>query len=241
MRHFRTVARTLLTAISTFLLTCSVFAQTDTLVKLDQNWKPGWNYDQSNWYHHASQGTMLMPYDWFMALEQPTETPSKEPKMFSDPKFLRQFGFLPSEQNNYYNPGNLPIGFAISENWVDPNNATPKMPVRALGLTCAACHTGEIKYGNHRIQIEGGSSMINIGGFQIAMGKALVLTNLNPEKFQAFANRWFKSQPMSAEFEGRAKAALKEEVDNFTLSTQASRVPMRWQGLEIVYLAGAGK
>ncbi len=228
MRHFRIIARTLLTAISALLANCSVFAQTDNLVKLDQNWKPGWKRDEANWYHHASQGTMLMPYDWFMALEQPNATPSNEPKMFSDPKFLRQFGFLPSEPNDIYNPGNLPVGFAITDNWVDPNNTVPKLPVRALGLTCAACHTGEIKYGDHRIRIEGGSAMINIGAFQKALGQALFLTNSSSEKFNAFTNRWYTSQEknfinnfpdiekdikIADAFKLRVKAALKDEVE----------------------------
>jgi acetoacetate decarboxylase len=221
MRPYSATARTLHTLLFTLLANCSVFAQTDEIVKLDQNWKPGWNYDEANWYHHASQGTMLMPYDWFMALEQPGSASSTEPKMFSDPKFLRQFGFLSSEKNDKYNPGNLPIGFAITNNWVDPNNTTPKPPVRVLGLTCAACHTGEVKYGNHRIRIEGGSSLIDVGNFQSRLGEALFLTNSISEKFQAFANRWFNSQQMDAQLEGRAKAALKVEVEKAVMKMRA--------------------
>src|SRR5262245_42511957 len=34
---------------------------------LNQNWSA---YDRQ-WFYHAGQGTELMPYAWFMALEQP--------------------------------------------------------------------------------------------------------------------------------------------------------------------------
>jgi hypothetical protein len=31
----------------------------------------GWTDDQRLHFHHTAQGTRLVPYDWFMALEQP--------------------------------------------------------------------------------------------------------------------------------------------------------------------------
>ena len=180
---------------------------------LDQNWKSGWAVGEADWYHHASQGTMIIPYDWFMALEQPSNIRSNEPKMFADPDYLSQFGFLRSLLDNKYNPGNLPIGFAISNSWVDPNNTIPKPPVRALGLTCAACHTGEITHGENRIRIEGGSSLINIGAFQAALMQALFNTNSNSDKFSAFFARWMKGQRIPPKLEEYAKTILKGEVE----------------------------
>ena len=213
MRHCRTVARAFFALITLLMPSTAVYAQPTELVRLEQNWKLGWKNDGANWYHHASQGTMFMPYDWFMALEQPAAAPGGELKMFSDPQFLGQFGFLTSEKNDDYNPDNLPVGFAITDNWVDPNNTTPKPPVRVLGLTCAACHTGELVHKGRRIRIEGGSSMINIGAFQQALGQALFLTNSSSQKFQAFQDRWLKRQEIPTSMVERAKAALKEEVE----------------------------
>ena len=39
------------------------------VVCLDQNWTA----EQRDWFHHADQGTQTfgIPYEWFMALEQP--------------------------------------------------------------------------------------------------------------------------------------------------------------------------
>jgi len=31
----------------------------------------GWEAGEIRWWYHVSQGTALMPYDWFIALEQP--------------------------------------------------------------------------------------------------------------------------------------------------------------------------
>ena len=30
----------------------------------------GWGYDTAEWWYHVSQGTVFMPYQWFVALEQ---------------------------------------------------------------------------------------------------------------------------------------------------------------------------
>ena len=50
------------------------------------------------WFYHADQGTRTfgMPYEWFMALEQPSLTAilwSADP--FSDPAYLDRYGFIP--------------------------------------------------------------------------------------------------------------------------------------------------
>jgi hypothetical protein len=47
----------------------------------DQNWSA----DQRNWFHHADQGTQTfgIPYEWFIALEQPALCLS-DPGLLSD-------------------------------------------------------------------------------------------------------------------------------------------------------------
>jgi DTW domain-containing protein YfiP len=41
------------------------------LVRLDQNWTPA----ERKRFHHTPQGTRLVPYAWFKALEQPCLSP----------------------------------------------------------------------------------------------------------------------------------------------------------------------
>src|SRR4051794_19892442 len=60
-----------------------------------QGWPDGWKPDQAQWFHHASQGTRVLPYDWFMNLEQPSLSPFHDPGKIVDGGYLQRFGFLP--------------------------------------------------------------------------------------------------------------------------------------------------
>ena len=188
-------------------------ADKNGVIHLDQNWKSGWDDSGKNWFHHASQGTMMVPYDTFLALEQPTTDPALPTMpLFSAPMYLSQFGFLRSEKDENYNPDNLPIGFAITKEWDDPNTPA-KDPMKALGLTCAACHTSEITYKNSRLRIEGGSAMINIGAFQQALSASVFITNSSTQKFEAFANRIFGPKNLPPETAAQVRVMLKRGLE----------------------------
>lgn len=60
---------------------------------LPQNWSP----EDRFWFHHASRGTasVLVPYDWFLTLEQPTPWLFGDAPLFSDPEYLARYGFIP--------------------------------------------------------------------------------------------------------------------------------------------------
>lgn len=64
---------------------------------LDQNWSAGERF----WFHHATQGTSTLPvpYEWFVALEQPRLWLFGDPPMMKDSDYLRRFGFIPSPQS----------------------------------------------------------------------------------------------------------------------------------------------
>ena len=186
---------------------------------LGQNWKQGWKIGEADWFHHATQGTMILPYDWFMSLEQPpgaeaTAQP-RDPALFSDPNYLcRTFGFIPSRKHPYYNPDGLPIGFAIDDSFQDPNRRDKEgnllAPVPVVGFTCAACHTNEIHFTGaqgkrHHMLIEGGSAFVDLGLFQSQLALALFTANFNAKKFEAFAGR------VGQRFIARTVAGLKKQ------------------------------
>jgi mono/diheme cytochrome c family protein len=170
-----------------------------TVVTLEQNWQSGWDdHYGSDWYHHADQGTRVMRYKWFMALEQPDITVFTTPAKLSDPKYLVRFGFLVSERNEKYNPDNLPIGFSIDRHFLEPYTRVPfdddtakdrylTAPYAVVGLTCAACHTGQWNVNGKGIRIEGGPALVNLALFQDAIGRALYYTTLFPTRFRRFA------------------------------------------------------
>jgi len=142
------------------------------VVRLDQNWTD----EQRKTFHYTPQGTRLLPYDWFMALEQPCFNPFGC-GMFADSAYLERFGFIPGEVDPKLNPDGLPIGFAVDRTFVDPAS---KQAYAAVGLQCAACHTGEFYYGNSAIQIEGAPGTIEVAAFQKALGLALAFNTKFP-------------------------------------------------------------
>jgi mono/diheme cytochrome c family protein len=145
---------------------------------LDQNWDAG----QRDWFYHASQGTRIMPYKWFLALEQPVPG-SAGRTQFADPAYLARFGFI-ADRRSDGNPDGLPVGFAWDDGSVDGSQS-----VTMVGLTCAACHTGQIDYNGASIRIDGGPAMTDLGAFQKQLGIAAFATYIQPFRFDRFARK----------------------------------------------------
>jgi RoxA-like, cytochrome c-like len=145
----------------------------------------GWTDDQRLHFHHTSQGTRLVPYDWFMALEQPCLSPFGC-DLFTDKTYLARFGFLSSKTDPKLNPDGLPVGFARQEDFYDPDT---KATYAVVGLTCAACHTGELHYGKYAVQIDGAPAMIEVTQFQKALLLAVGFTQKIPFRYSRFEKR----------------------------------------------------
>jgi hypothetical protein len=128
----------------------------------------GWTDDQRLHFHHTPQGTRLVRYDWFMALEQPCLS-LFGCDLLADKTYLARFGFLSSQVDSKLNPDGLPVGFARQQDFYDPDDGKT-YPV--VGLTCAACHTGELHYGKYAVRVDGAPAMIEVTEFQ----KALLLS-----------------------------------------------------------------
>ncbi|TMJ16600.1 MAG: hypothetical protein E6G94_03725 [Alphaproteobacteria bacterium] len=158
-------------------------------VWLDQNWSA----TERAWFHHAAQGTSTIPvpYEWFMALEQPDSR-----GMLADPAYLDQFGFIPSPRGDG-NPDGLPIGFARSDS-IDPANG---QRISQIGFSCGACHTGRIDYRGVNMLIDGGPALTNLGMFRNALAKSLAkAADLRNGNFDRFARRLLpNAQPLSKE------------------------------------------
>ncbi len=149
-----------------------------------------------SWFYHADQGTRTFgfPYDWFMALEQPTISwvPFSKVGLFSDTAYLDRYGFIPDT----IIPGKeaLPIGFAKGTPMLDSTGAIWRNPrtkkeMIGVGLTCAACHTGSFTYKDTAVVIDGGPALTDLFKMKQGMGVALVLTRYLPGRFSRFAER----------------------------------------------------
>ena len=106
----------------------------------------------------------------------------------------------------------MPVGFAKDDKFVDPYTQEHKTVV---SFTCAACHTGQldvIDKDNQRIgiRINGGGSLANPTLFEAELGKALLLTEKIPTRFNRFAKR-----VLGANYSAEAKAGLKINSNNW--------------------------
>src|ERR1700678_1810656 len=159
------------TSIVLYLLILPVpFARSATdafIIYLDQ----GWTAKQREQFYTTSQGSQLMPLNWFLSLERP----GTQELFISDG--LSRFGYLPNPKSPE-NPDALPVGFTEDNNggaW--------------LGLTCAACHTSQIEYGGVQLRIDGGPTNADLYAFLSELSDSLSATSNNDAKFTRFAQR----------------------------------------------------
>lgn len=140
-----------------------------TPIYLDQGWEPA----DTLWYYNTTQGSALLPYDLFIALEQ-----ADSDTLFRDDHNMDRYRYLP-QKPTFFNPDGLPVGFA-KENYQGKDY---------MGFTCAACHTGQINYKGKAIRIDGGPAMADMTGFLAGLEKALVAARDEPSKQERVVER----------------------------------------------------
>ena len=105
------------------------------IIYLDQNWTD----KDRQFFYFTDQGSRFIPYDIFVNLEQ-----AGTQDLFKSPENMLRYGYIPVPVSKE-NPDGLPIGFVRAD--------------EKLGLTCAACHTQQLKYAGRFIRIDGGQSL----------------------------------------------------------------------------------
>ena len=169
-----------------------------------------WSAAQRDLYYYTPQGTQIkgLQYAWFVALEMPFSS-----ERFAAPENMGRFGFLidpPSPSN----PAQLPVGFTQHQN--------PGNPARYLDITCAACHTGELRYQGTALRIDGGPAQhvlpssvptLRGGAFGQALVASLAATYYVPWKWQRFAHQVL-GEGYDAEND-QLRKAFKTSLDTF--------------------------
>lgn len=160
--------------------------------------EPEW-LDEQNWtraesqdFYFQDQGSELVPFDWFMALELADSEES-----FTSDEHMIALGYI-NQPKSPSNKHGLPIGFVADEG--DPaltdikiaaygpkyDKANFPRTTKWLGLTCAACHTADITYNGSIIRVDGGPSMADHEAFLAELAAALRATSDNDTKFKRF-------------------------------------------------------
>lgn len=117
----------------------------------------GWNTADSLWFYSITQGSNLMPYDFFMVLEKADGS-----GLFRSDENMNAYRYLPQKATRY-NPDALPVGWA-------KDSYQGKQYIR---LTCAACHTAQVNYKGTGIRIDGGPASADMESIMKDLEKAM--------------------------------------------------------------------
>jgi mono/diheme cytochrome c family protein len=118
-----------------------------------QNWAP----KDSLWFDNVTQGSDLLPYDFFLVVRQANGKPFRDSENMNN-----RYRYL-VRKPTYNNPDGLPIGMV--KDYYQGRNF--------MGFTCAACHTGQINYHGTGMRIDGAPAMADMDTFLTDLGAAL--------------------------------------------------------------------
>ncbi|MBT4044848.1 MAG: hypothetical protein HOK21_22215 [Rhodospirillaceae bacterium] len=181
----------------------------DEVITLDQ----GWNKASRDLFYHTPQGSPIMPYDWFLALEQPGAQ-----ALFRDNAYLESFGMIPWGSSKR-NPDGLPIGLTIDKSITGPENQ--------LGMNCGACHVTEIVVSGRTVLIDGGVSHFDFWSFMEALLESLQKTHDDDVVFKRFADRLLGTNADGEQLKGlRARLrGVVQKRENWAIRNAADVVP----------------
>lgn len=182
----------------------------------------GWSADQRGKWYKASQGSLIIPYSWFLALEQP-ETGNHE--LFHNEENLLRYNLI-ADSYSKYDPDHLPVGLLkqtvpdeyLHELGCGSPPCAPGASVHRewLTYTCAVCHTAEINYQGKTFGVDGARGRWNFTVFNTTLANLILVTTLSPPMFERFAPRVLAREGRTDTPEERAK--LKKEMWEFLAS-----------------------
>jgi cytochrome c5 len=131
----------------------------------------GWSASDSLWYGNTTQGSDLIPYDFFLVLR----LKGSNELIRSDRLMNVRYRYLPRKAT-YNNPDALPIGMVK-----DTFRGTAFM-----GFTCSACHSGQVNYQGTGIRIDGAPAMADMDTLLSDIAAALREAVANPKVHAQF-------------------------------------------------------
>ncbi len=171
----------------------------------------GWDHATRMEWWYTSQGTRVMPYVWFLALEQ-----AYSKALVRSDENLKRFRFITWPADPKWNPDGLPIGFVADK------DATSGEAY--FGFTCAACHTGQVEYQGKRVIVEGGPALSDFDRLITELSEALKATLGDADKFSRFAERVLGEGGAASEVEA-LKGRLEEESAALAVRVRVNRPP----------------
>jgi mono/diheme cytochrome c family protein len=171
----------------------------------------GWSMADRDAFYSTSQGSRLIPYDWYKALRR---VDADEPFGADE---LQRYGYLPYNRNG----NNLPVGF------VTDDRITPSQ----LGMTCAACHTGQLEYQKagvtYQMRLDGAPANADFQLFLTDLAAAARATSTDAKRFDTFARTVLAAKYSAAEA-AILKAQFDPWVEQFSEFMDRSLPPSPW-------------
>ncbi len=182
----------------------------DGVVTLNQ----GWDAEARDRFYHEPQGSPIMPYDWFLILEQ-----ADSETLFRDNENMKAFGLITTAKSSKRNPDALPVGLTKD---LGIFGVEPK-----LGMNCGACHVSEVSYGGQTILIDGGAAHFDFWAFMASLEQAIKATHDNDDKFSRFATNVLgddNTDKRRAELRARLRGVLQNR-ENWAFRNKANVMP----------------
>lgn len=178
-----------------------------------------WSQDDREWFYHFSQGSTVLSYDIFLNLEV-----AGSQELFRSDANSERYGLI-KESANPYNPDGLPIG--LSKTVVTTPRWKSEETGEFVGLTCAACHEGQLNYKGKRVRIEGGvGNTFDVMAYMDALDEAMQATLTDGTKFDRLAAQLGASNP---DAKGKLHKRFESEADKVhEYRTRAVVAPSPW-------------
>ena len=157
----------------------------------------GWEPEDSMWFYTTTQGSNLIPYDFFMVLEQ-----SKSKKLFRAKENIDRYRYIPLKPT-FSNPDGLPLGI-VKDTYRGKEY---------VGLTCAACHTNQINYKGTAIRVDGAPTLADMENFVIDLSDALKATLKNKNKRERFITAVMSRNDYKKMMRGGRNYSSEEEIE----------------------------
>lgn len=157
----------------------------DQVTYLEQNWTA----EDREYFYFADQGSRLVPYDYFLHLEQ-----ADNDTLFRSDANMKRLGLIPAPKSEN-NPDALPIGLTRNDDYMGP--------------TCAACHTQQVTYQGETIHIDGGQGFLHLNQFLSDLTAAMKATLDHADKFDRF-----QANVLGEGASAEAQATLKQGLQN---------------------------
>jgi len=124
------------------------------------DYRNGLSQQQRQSFYHLSQGSEILPWILLTAVDV-ADSGSSKPFVEN----LSRYGLLPDPGRD----DGLPVGLTVATNPFT-------FGIDFVGVNCAACHVGELRYNGNAVRVDGAPNMFNLQLFYSQAVEALLAT-----------------------------------------------------------------